>query len=180
MTKATKQFDSDEEHDFHEELPQEPAPIPVEKPLQKRTKKDRSEAQKASFEKCLAARRKRAEEQLALKAQNDDIKQEVEQQVEEEIHQKISKQKPKRRPRKKPIIVKEESSSSDDEPQVIYIKRKGKKKPKKRIEYASSSEEDTPPEKTSKEPVQEQKQEQKQNPDNVYMNKLMLMRSMGF
>ena len=25
MTKATKQFDSDEEHDFNEELPQDPA-----------------------------------------------------------------------------------------------------------------------------------------------------------
>ena len=180
MTKATKQFDSDEEDDFNEESPQDPAPIPVEKPLQKRTKKDRSEAQKASFEKCLAARRKRAEEQLALKAQNDDIKQEVEQQVGEEVSQKISKQKTKRRPRKKPIIVKEESSSSDEEPQVIYIKRKGKKKPKKRIQYESSSEEDTAPDKKEEAPPKEAQKPDKPNPDNVYMNKLMLMRSMGF
>jgi ElaB/YqjD/DUF883 family membrane-anchored ribosome-binding protein len=73
-----------DDNEITEEQTQEPV-IDVEK--SKRTKKDRSPAQQAAFKKCLEARKKRAEEQLALKEKKDKMKEEVEEEVEQHIKQ---------------------------------------------------------------------------------------------
>lgn len=179
MTKPT----SDDEDIYEEEIQDKPGPPPVEKQAVKRTKKERSPAQQKAFEKCLDARRKRAEEQRALKAQNNDMKEEVEnivQNEETEIKPIRQSTQSKRKQRKKPIIVKEESSSSDEEPQVIYIKRKKKKKKKKKY-VESDSDSDSQEEVATVDKNKEKQDKPLTKPKNdLYINKLMLMRSMGF
>ena len=149
--------------------------ITVEKP--KRTKKDRSPAQQEAFAKCIEMRKKRAEEQLALKEKKQEI-------INGEVEEHIQKVKRTRKPKKKVIV---QESSSDDEPEVIYIKKpKKKKKTKKRViveQSSSESEEENvsveKPQKPRKEPsVVEEKQEQSNQPE--YINKLLLMRTLGF
>ena len=115
-----------DDNEITEEQIQEPV-IDVEK--SKRTKKDRSPAQQAAFKKCLEARKKRAEEQLALKEKKDKMKEEVEEEVEQHIKQV------KRKPKKKVVV----EQSSDDEPEVIYIKKPKRRKAKKRVIVEESS-----------------------------------------
>ena len=103
MTKTTKNMEITEE-EINEEIEngeeQLVSPIEVEKP--KRTKKDRSPAQQEAFKKCLEARKKRAEEQLALKEKKQQISNEIDEEVEEHIETVKKQSKPKR---KKKIIV---------------------------------------------------------------------------
>ena len=89
MTKSTKNIDIEEYENEVYENPGEfeetnEAPPPVEKA--KRTKKDRSPAQLKAFERCLAMRKKRAEEQLALREKKAAEMQTIDEQVEEHIH----------------------------------------------------------------------------------------------
>ena len=195
MTKSTKNIDIEEYENEVYENPGEfeetnEAPPPVEKA--KRTKKDRSPAQLKAFEKCLAMRKKRAEEQLALGGEKAAEMQTIDEQVEEHIH-KVKKKKPVK---KKKVVI--EESSSDDEPEVIYIKKHKKRKPKtKRIvidESSSSDDEIRIKDHRPREPKQVEKQSainkakvkeeeeqsvaEEQQPK--YVNKLMLMKSLGF
>ena len=149
--------------------------ITVEKP--KRTKKERSPAQQEAFAKCIEMRKKRAEEQLALKEKKQEI-------INGEVEEHIQKVKRTKKPKKKVIV---QESSSDDEPEVIYIKKpKKKKKTKKRViveQSSSESEEENvsveKPQKPRKEvPVVQEKQEESNQPE--YINKLLLMRTLGF
>ena len=71
MTK--NDYDENEIQEVNEiEEEQNEEPIAVEK-KKTPTKKDRSPAQQLAFKKCLEARTKRAEEQLALKEKKDKI-----------------------------------------------------------------------------------------------------------
>ena len=94
-------YDENEIHEVHEieEEQNEEEPILVEQ--KKPTKKDRSPAQQLAFKKCLEARKKRAEEQLALKEKKDKMKEEVEEEVEEHI--KTVKRKPKKKQLQKKV-----------------------------------------------------------------------------
>ena len=169
-----------DDNEITEEQTQEPV-IDVEK--SKRTKKDRSPAQQAAFKKCLEARKKRAEEQLALKEKKDKMKEEVDGEVEQHIKQV------KRKPKKK-VVVEE---SSDDEPEVIYIKKPKRRKAKKRVivEESSDSEDEYVKPKKSKsvekqsainkaQMKQEAQAQEEEQQEQEYISKLDLMREMGF
>ena len=196
MTESTKNIDIEEYENEVYENPGEfeetnEAPPPVEKA--KRTKKDRSPAQLKAFEKCLAMRKKRAEEQFALRGEKAAEMQTIDEQVEEHIH-KVKK----KRPVKKKVVIQE--SSSDDEPEVIYIKKHKKRKPKKKrivIDESSSSDDEIRiKDYRPREPKQVEKQssinkakakEEEEEEEQVaeeqqpkYVNKLMLMKSLGF
>ena len=70
MTEPSDNYISEEEYmEEPEDMEPEQQPIPVEK--KKRTKKDRSPKQQEAFAKCIAARKKKAEEQLKLKDQRE-------------------------------------------------------------------------------------------------------------
>ena len=214
MTKTTKKLDIEET--VNEEVGKPEAVSPrinevsevtqVEKaPPGKRTKKDRSPAQIAAFEKMLRMRRSKAELQLIARDKRDQEKRELEDEADEIIEQeRVVKKKPRRKI-KRPIIVKEESSS-EEEPQVIYVKKRRKptrqvKKSRKVIyEDSSSSGEEEEVDKPTRRPKRIEKgdgeekvradkpdeyknvnQSHPLNPANCKaMNKLLLMRSMGF
>ncbi len=205
MTKTTKNLDIEETQNEDVGKPNdvqettEEVPTQIEK--QKRTKKDRSPAQIQAFEKCLKSRREKAELQRIKKSETDKHKKEMEDEADDIIGEEI-KQTIKKKKKKKPIVVKEESSS-EDEPQVIYVKKRRKvKRKKKKVIYEddSSSEEDDEEEKPKRKPkkiekdaiVKEVDKETSLkneprtnvnplNPVNCKaMNKLLLMRSMGF
>ena len=129
------------ENPTHEELPvTDEENSSIEKPT-KRTKKDRSPAQQASWEKALAVRKANREKKELEKLERYAELKKAQVKVDAEEERRRGAQPPKKK-KKKVIVEETDSSSSDSDSSIeVVIKRK----PKKQVQQEPERDYDSPP-----------------------------------